>query len=116
MELKQHFKPEFLNRIDETVMFNSLDEKVVYQIIYKFVNQLSSRLADKKITIEISNEAKAEIAREGFDPTFGARPLKRFIQGHIETLIAKEMIKGTIQKGDHVAVEYSHGQFGLSKA
>ena len=116
MELKQHFKPEFLNRIDETVMFNSLDEKVVYQIIDKFVNQLSSRLADKKITIEISNEAKAEIAREGFDPTFGARPLKRFIQGHIETLIAKEMIKGTIQKGDHVAVEYSHGQFGLSKA
>ena len=115
-ELTKYFKPEFLNRIDETVMFNSLDEKVVYQIIDKFVNQLSSRLADKKITIEISNEAKAEIAREGFDPTFGARPLKRFIQGHIETLIAKEMIKGTIQKGDHVAVEYSHGQFGLSKA
>ena len=88
-------------------MFNSLDEKVVYQIIDKFVNQLSSRLADKKITIEISDEAKAEIAREGFDPTFGARPLKRFIQGHIETLVAK---------GDHVAVGYSHGQFELRKA
>lgn len=111
MELKQHFKPEFLNRIDETVMFNSLDQTVVYQIIDKFVNQLALRLQEQKISIDVTLSAKEEIAKEGFDPTFGARPLKRFIQGHIETLIAKELIKGTIQKGDKILVDYQNDQF-----
>ena len=114
MELKQHFKPEFLNRIDETVMFNSLDERVVYQIIDKFIRQLTDRLADQKITIEVTSQAKEEIAREGFDPTFGARPLKRFIQGHIETLMAKEIIKENIHKGDHVIVDFQNGQFVIN--
>ena len=113
MELKQHFKPEFLNRIDETVMFNSLDTTVVYQIIDKFISQLQSRLEDKKIVIEVSNNAKEEIAKEGFDPTFGARPLKRFIQGHIETLVAKQIIQGKIQKGDHIVVDYRNGNFEI---
>ena len=72
LELKSHFKPEFLNRIDETIMFNSLDETVVYKIIDKFVAQLSERLKDKKITIELTINAKEEIAKQGFDPTFGA--------------------------------------------
>ena len=76
--MKQHFKPEFLNRIDETIMFNSLDASIIYQIIDKFISQLAHRLEDKKITIEVSNNAKEEIAKEGFDPTFGARPLKRY--------------------------------------
>ena len=111
MELKQHFKPEFLNRIDETVMFNSLDHQVVYKIIDKFINQLSKRLQEQKITIHVSDNAKEEIAKEGFDLTFGARPLKRFIQGQIETLIAKELIKGHIQKGDHVEIDYRDQQF-----
>ena len=113
MELKQHFKPEFLNRIDETVMFNSLDTTVVYQIIDKFISQLQSRLEDKKIVIEVSDNAKEEIAKEGFDPTFGARPLKRFIQGHIETLVAKQIIQGKIQKGDHIVVDYRNGNFEI---
>ena len=116
MELKAHFKPEFLNRIDETVMFNSLDHQVVYQIIDKFINQLSERLADQKITIEVSTPAKEEIALEGFDPTFGARPLKRFIQSHIETLIAKAMIKGDIEKGSHIIVDYMNNQFVIRNA
>ncbi len=112
-ELKQHFKPEFLNRIDETVMFNSLDNQVVYQIIDKFISQLSQRLQEQKISISVNQRAKEEIAREGFDPTFGARPLKRFIQSHIETLIAKEVIKGTIQKGQHIEVDYQDNQFKI---
>lgn len=111
MELKQHFKPEFLNRIDETVMFNSLDDQVVYQIIDKFIQQLLGRLENQKITICISDQAKNEIAKEGFDPTFGARPLKRFIQSHIETLVAKEMIKGNIQKGQQVKIDFVNNQF-----
>ncbi len=115
-ELKQYFKPEFLNRIDETVMFNSLDGHVVYQIIDKFITQLAERLSIQKISIQISDVAKQEIAQEGFDITFGARPLKRFIQAHIETLVAKAVIKGEIQKGDHIIVDYQNGNFLIKKA
>jgi len=115
-ELRQHFKPEFLNRIDETVMFNSLDNQVIYQIIDKFIAQLAIRLDEQKITIQVTEQAKQEIAHEGFDATFGARPLKRFIQGHIETLVAKAVIKGDIQKGNHIVVDYRSGQFVIDKA
>lgn len=116
MELKAHFKPEFLNRIDEIVMFNSLDNQVVYKIIDKFIAQLSARLEQQNISVQVSDGAKEEIAREGFDPTFGARPLKRFIQGHIETLVAKEMIKGSIQKDDNITIDYQNQQFMIRKS
>lgn len=115
MELKAHFKPEFLNRIDEIVMFNSLDHQIVYKIIDKFIGQLSSRLEQQNISVQVSQAAKEEIALEGFDPTFGARPLKRFIQSHIETLVAKEMIKGTIQKDDNIMIDYQNQQFVIQK-
>ena len=116
MELKAHFKPEFLNRIDEIVVFNSLDNQVVYKIIDKFIAQLSKRLEQQNISVQVSDGAKEEIAREGFDPTFGARPLKRFIQGHIETLVAKEMIKGSIQKDDNITIDYQNQQFMIRKS
>ena len=116
MELKAHFKPEFLNRIDEIIMFNSLDNQVVYKIIDKFIAQLSTRLEQQNISVQVSDGAKEEIAREGFDPTFGARPLKRFIQGHIETLVAKEMIKGSIQKDDNITIDYQNQQFMIRKS
>ena len=108
-ELKNHFKPEFVNRIDEIVYFNSLDQSVVNKIINKFINQLSHRLEDKKITINVTDRAKAIISEYGYDVTFGARPLKRFIQSNIETLIAREMIKGTIKNGSTVTVDYDDG-------
>ena len=108
-ELKAHFKPEFLNRIDEIVYFNSLDQSVVNKIIDKFIKQLSDRLSDKKIVISVSDRAKAVISEQGYDITFGARPLKRFIQSNIETLIAREMIKGTIKNGSSVTVDYDNG-------
>lgn len=114
-ELKAQFKPEFLNRIDEIIMFNSLDNEVVYQIIDKFINQLTDRLQNQKITLELTQNAKAQIAAEAFDPTFGARPIKRYIQNHIETSLARAMIQGTIKKGDHVIVDYSNGQFVFHK-
>ena len=105
-ELKAHFKPEFLNRIDEIVYFNSLDQAVVNKIIDKFIKQLSDRLSDKKITITVSDRAKAVISEQGYDVTFGARPLKRFIQSRIETLVAREMIKGDIKNGSHILVDF----------
>lgn len=113
MELKAHFKPEFLNRIDETILFNSLDASVVSKIIDKFINQLAKRLEEHHITIEVSKDAKDIIAKEGYDPTFGARPLKRYIQSAIETMVAKEIIKGTIKDGDHVVIHLQDNQFGL---
>ena len=93
-EVKRMFKPEFLNRIDEIVMFNSLDSSVVRKIIDKFIGQLVHRLQDKKITISLTDQAYQMIQEEGFDPIYGARPLKRFIQSQIETKLAKEIIKG----------------------
>ena len=105
-QLKMHFKPEFLNRIDEIVMFNSLDHRVVKKIIDKFIHQLVDRLSDKKISIELTESAYQAIEDEGFDPIYGARPLKRFIQSQIETKLAKEMIKGHISTGDHIIVDY----------
>ena len=105
-ELKVHFKPEFLNRIDEIVMFNSLDGSVVRKIIDKFIGQLVHRLQDKKITISLTDQAYQMIQEEGFDPIYGARPLKRFIQSQIETKLAKEIIKGTVHQGQHVEVDY----------
>ena len=82
-EVRRIFKPEFLNRIDEIVMFNSLDSSVVYKIIDKFIHELEGRLEEKKITLEVTDAAENRIAQDAFDATFGARPIKRYIQSHI---------------------------------
>ncbi len=108
-DLKAHFKPEFLNRIDEIIMFNSLDNRVIYKIIDKFIKELENRLEEQKITVEITEQAKSQIANDAFDITFGARPIKRYIQSHIETMLAKEIIKGTIKANSHIIVDYDHG-------
>ena len=108
-ELKMHFKPEFLNRIDEIVMFNSLDSSVVYKIIDKFIHELEGRLEEKKITLEVTDAAENRIAQDAFDATFGARPIKRYIQSHIETMLAREIIKGTIHANSHVIIDYDNG-------
>lgn len=112
-ELKQHFKPEFLNRIDEIITFNSLDNKVINQIIEKFINQLSVRLEDKKISITISDNARKVIIEQGYDVAFGARPLKRYIQSNIETLVARAMIKNEVKNGDNVDIDYKDNKFYL---
>ena len=112
-ELKARFKPEFINRIDEIVMFNSLDESVVYQIIDKFIRELQTRLDKQNITIELTEQARWNLATNGFEPQYGARPLRRFIQKYIETLIAKEIMKQTIKEGNHVIIDYSQERFIL---
>ena len=110
IDLKQRFKPELLNRIDEIVMFNSLDQSVVYQIIDKFIHQLNHRLLQQNISIELTDHAKKYIADNGFEQVFGARPLKRFIQKYIETSIAKEIIKGNIEPNSNIIIDYENGQ------
>ena len=108
-ELKVHFKPEFLNRIDEIVIVQFIRWFCSKKIIDKFIGQLVHRLQDKKITISLTDQAYQMIQEEGFDPIYGARPLKRFIQSQIETKLAKEIIKGTVHQGQHVEVDYQDG-------
>ena len=106
-ELKSRFKPEFLNRVDETLIFNPLDEKVIYQIIKKFLNELQARLNNSNIKLEVSDKAIEAIKDIGYDRLYGARPIKRVIQKNIETKIAKEILSGTIT--DKVTVDYQDG-------
>ena len=104
-QLNGHFRPEFLNRIDEVILFKPLSLENIKDIVSKLVVQLQARLTDQHITIEMTEKAKEFVARNGFDPKFGARPLRRFLQKTIETLLAKEIIAGKIKEIDHVQID-----------
>ncbi|MEW6040241.1 MAG: ATP-dependent chaperone ClpB [Elusimicrobiota bacterium] len=102
--LKKHVRPEFLNRIDEIVIFHRLTQEHLLKIVDLQLNDLRKRLDEKKITIEITDEAKALLAREGYDPVFGARPLKRIIQRYVVTPVSADLISGKIREGQNVSV------------
>jgi len=104
-ELKRAFNPEFLNRIDEVVVFHSLERGEMAQIVDILMGQVEERLAGKKIKLALSPEGKELIVEKGFDPTFGARPLKRTIQKLLEDSLSEELLKGTVKDGDRVAIE-----------
>lgn len=100
--LKMSFKPEFLNRIDETVLFNSLSEEVIDKIITKFLNQLKRRLQDQQIEFTFDDKAIEFIHKKAYDPTYGARPIRRYIQNNMETQIATEIIAGRVKEVIHL--------------
>jgi ATP-dependent Clp protease ATP-binding subunit ClpB len=102
--LRASFRPEFLNRIDETVIFHGLTKEDIAAIVDIQMRDISERLADREVTIEISPEARELLAELGYDPTYGARPLKRVIQQKLENAIARRMLAGEVRDGDHVAV------------
>lgn len=104
-ELKHTFKPEFLNRIDEIIVFDSLSKDVIYQILDKIISDINKRLDDKKITINLTEEAKKYIIDNSYDENYGARPIKRFVSRNIETLIAKEIINGNIKYNSEVVID-----------
>ncbi len=104
-ELKSTFRPEFINRIDEIIVFNSLNQKVMYQILDKLIDDLNKRLSDKNITIELTDKAKNYIISHGSDTIYGARPLKRYVSKNIETLLAKELVLDNIKFGQRVIVD-----------
>ena len=110
-ELKNHFKPEFINRVDDIIYFNSLGEEVIKKIVNKFIKELEERLSKLQISINISDRALTEIVNEGFDKIYGARPLKRFIQKEIETPLAREIIKGTIKEKSLVQIDFINDEF-----
>ena len=105
-ELRKHFRPEFLNRVDETIVFHSLTEKDLMRIVEIQLGRLRERLADRKITLVLTDAAKKHVVKVGYDPNYGARPLKRTLQKEIETGLAKRMLKGDIPDGSTVTVDY----------
>ncbi len=115
-EVKQAFRPEFLNRIDELIVFHQLSNENIRKIAGKMLKQLSERLAENDITATFTEEAIAKIAEEGFDPIYGARPLRRAIQSRIEDKIAEEMLSGKIQNGDTVEIVPDEDGFSFQKA
>ena len=104
-EMKRRFKPEFLNRVDDIIMFKSLDKEEIKKIIDIFIKSLANRLKDKDIDIEITDAAKEIMVREGYDPVYGARPLKRYIGNTLETMIARRLIAGEIYNGCTIVVD-----------
>ena len=105
-DLKSTMKPEFLNRIDEIVIFNPLNFEVIDKIVEKFIKQLANKLKEQNIELEVSDRAKQQIVEEGYDRVFGARPIKRYIQKHIENLVARAIISGQIK--EKILIDYNN--------
>lgn len=104
-EMKRRFKPEFLNRVDDIIMFKALDKEEIKKIIDIFIKSLANRLKEKDIDIEVTDAAKEIMVREGYDPVYGARPLKRYIGNTLETMIARKLIAGDIYSGCTIVVD-----------
>jgi ATP-dependent Clp protease ATP-binding subunit ClpB len=113
--LKQSFRPEFLNRIDETVIFNRLDKNEIGKITDIQLTRLAQRLTERKITLKVTEAAKSLLAERGYDPLFGARPLKRTIQSDLENPLAKQVISGAIHDGETVTADTASGEIVFKK-
>ncbi|MCT2342729.1 ATP-dependent chaperone ClpB [Niallia taxi] len=114
-QLKGHFRPEFLNRIDEIILFKPLSLTEIKEIVLKLISQLQSRLSDQQIDISMTDRAKEYIAVNGFDPVFGARPLRRFLQRTVETVLARELIAEKITANDHVEIDAGEAGIFIKK-
>ena len=110
-EVKKHFRPEFINRIDEIVVFNALDQKAIREIARIQIRKLAKRMEQQNIGLDVTEAALDEIGKVGFDPLFGARPLRRAVQDYLENQIAVDILKGKYAPGDTVFVDYVDGKF-----
>ena len=114
-ELKKHFRPEFLNRVDDVIIFQSLDETELARIVDIQLGRLEQRLAQQNLTLDVDQSAKALLAKEGYDPQFGARPLKRAIQEHLLDPLAMKLLAGEFKSGERIKVLASNGELSFSK-
>lgn len=112
-ELRHTFKPEFLNRIDEIIMFKSLSKEVVYEVLDKIIKEIEMRLSDKKITLKLTEKAKNYIIDHSYDANYGARPIKRYVTRNLETILASAIIEDKIKFGSTVTVDVKNDQFVL---
>ena len=114
-ELKKAFRPEFLNRVDDIIVFQQLTQEDIREIARRMLRSLAKRLADMEMRVEVADAAVAAIAKEGFDPVYGARPLRRAIQSKIEDALSEKLLEGKFQAGDTLLVDYAHGAFTFGK-
>ena len=113
-ELKEHFRPEFLNRLDEIIMFRPLSEENISKITDLIISDLNKRLSDKRISIKLTDAAKKFVIENGYDPSFGARPLKRFIQASVENLVARAVVEDKAKEGDEVTVDVKNNELVIA--
>ena len=109
-DLRAHFRPEFLNRLDEMILFKPLTKKNIYDIIELLIADVNKRLADKEISISLTEAAKNYVVEGGYDPTYGARPLKRYLQKNVETLAARLMLEGNVGAQDRITIDAADGK------
>ncbi len=112
-ELRKHFRPEFLNRVDEIVLFKPLTLEEIKKIVDLLLGQLRHRLAERRLTLNLSDAAREHIAREGYDPVYGARPLKRFLQREVETRLSRKLLSGDIPDGSTLSLGYKDGNLDI---
>jgi ATP-dependent Clp protease ATP-binding subunit ClpB len=115
-ELKAHFRPEFLNRVDDIIIFHSLSPEQLSQIVDIQIDRLNKRLASQQLTLEVDRSARKLLAKEGYDPQFGARPLKRTIQDLLLDPLASKLLLGEFKSGDHIKVAAQDGELAFEKA
>ncbi len=108
-DLREHFRPEFLNRLDEIILFKPLTKEDIYHIIDLLVADVNKRLADREIFIKLTEAAKSYVVEGGYDPSYGARPLKRYLQKNVETLAARLMLQGDVGAQDTVVLDVVDG-------
>ncbi|MNJ59969.1 Negative regulator of genetic competence ClpC/MecB [compost metagenome] len=114
-ELKKSFRPEFLNRIDEIIVFHSLDQSHIGEIVSLMAEELRRRLHEYDVDFVLTDNAKEFLAKEGFDPAYGARPLRRAIQKHIEDRLSEELLTGNVTKGDSLTIDVENGGLSVKK-
>lgn len=112
-ELRAHFRPEFLNRLDETILFKPLTKENIHHIVDLMIADVNRRLADKELKVELTESAKEFITERGYDPAYGARPLRRYLQKHVETLAARIILEGNISEGQTIVIDTSEREDGL---
>ena len=115
-DLKRTFRPEFLNRVDDIIVFHALGEDHIEKIVEIMLDEFNRRLAEYDLRVEVSGEARAALVKEGFDPSFGARPLRRVIQKRLEDNISEEMLQGKITPGDTIVVTMEEGRYRFEAA
>ena len=113
-DLRGHFRPEFLNRLDEIIMFKPLTKDNIGGIVDLMVCELSNRLADQELSLELTDAARTQVIENGYDPVYGARPLKRYLQNYVETLAAKKILSGDVHAGDTLVLDVRDGEFVIN--
>ena len=110
-DLRSRFRPEFLNRLDEIILFKPLTKDNIGNIVDLMVGELDKRLSDQELSLVLTDAARDQVIRDGYDPVYGARPLKRYLQKYVETLAARKILSGDVHEGDTLVLDLQNGEF-----